>query len=81
MASTIEYMALGAVAIVLVISVVQAAQLSSLNEKISQQNSGLASFAPSGAGTAPAGTQSATAPQSSAPSQAAPPSQQMVGGC
>lgn len=81
MTSTIEYMALAAVAIVLVISVVQAAQLSGLNEKVSQQNITLTSLASGGANTGAPLTQTATAQQGSAPRQNVAPSQQMVGGC
>ena len=79
--STIEYLALGAVAIVLVISAVQAVQLSSLNEKVAQQNIALASLGPGGASAGTSANQGATVSQGSAPSQAASPSQQMVGGC
>ena len=78
MTSTIEYLALAAVAIVLVVSVVQATQISGLNEKVAQQNAALLSFVSSGV-NAGAAAQTA-AQQGPAPSQSAP-SQQMVGGC
>ncbi|HLC79252.1 MAG TPA: hypothetical protein VJG83_02365 [archaeon] len=79
MPSTIEYLALVAVAIVLVISVVQAAQISGLNEKITQQNAALASLALGGTNTT-VGQGAAAAQQALAPSQGSA-SQQMVGGC
>gem|GEM_PF-4518802 len=80
MVSTIEYLALGAVAVVLLVSVVQAMQLSGLNEKVGQQNAlfaGLVSGAASAGGTlGNAGAQNQAPPQT-----VSPPSQQMVGGC
>ncbi|HLC93160.1 MAG TPA: hypothetical protein VJH23_05645 [archaeon] len=75
MPSTIEYLAIAAVGLVLVISAVQAMQLSGLNEKVAQQNAGLGSF--DSVGNTSAVNQ---ANQSSAPAQSAL-SNQMVGGC
>lgn len=80
MTSTIEYLALGAVAIVLIISMVQAGQLSGLNEKVSQQNATLTLLSVVGATAGSPGTQG-TAPQQPVPTQGSSPSQQMVGGC
>lgn len=81
MTSTIEYLALGAVAVVLLVSIVQAVQLSGLNEKVAQQNTVMASLVSGGNITGT--TLQASAPaQNSAPRQATQaPSQQMVGGC
>ena len=76
MTSTIEYLALGTVAIVLLISAVQAVQLSGLSEKVAEQNAVLSPLG-SGSTTITAANQ---ANQASAPTQAAP-SNQMVGGC
>ncbi|HIH21699.1 MAG: hypothetical protein J4478_01990 [Candidatus Diapherotrites archaeon] len=77
MASTIEYLALGIVAIVLVVSLVQAVQLNGLGEKVSQQNAALTTLA-TGGSIASLGTASAA----SVPQQtAAPSSSAMVGGC
>ncbi len=81
MTSTIEYLALGAVAVVLVVSIVQAVQLSGLNEKVGQQNTLMASFV-SGASTAGITSQAGAPAQNSVPRQATQaPGQQMVGGC
>ena len=81
MTSTIEYLAFGAVAIVLVISVVQAVQLSGLNEKVVQQNTVMASLV-SGGNAAGAVAQGSVPVQNAASGQAvSAPSQQMVGGC
>mgnify|MGYP001562707017 CR=1 FL=1 len=81
MNSTIEYLALGAVAVVLVISLVQATQLSGLNEKVGQQNSLFAGLV-SGGNTTGITAQASAPAQNAATGQASPaPSQQMVGGC
>ncbi|HLC92233.1 MAG TPA: hypothetical protein VJH23_00840 [archaeon] len=73
MPSTMEYLAIVAVGLVLVISVVQAVQLTGLNEKAAQQNAALGSL-DSGGNT------SALNQANQAQAQAAP-SSQMVGGC
>lgn len=78
MNSTIEYIALGVVALVFVISVVQAVQLGGLNEKISQQNTALAALASTGNLSALASTGSSPTQQ---PSASTGSSTQMVGGC
>ena len=75
MPSTIEYLAIVAVGLVLAISIVQGLQLTSLNEKVTQQNANLGSLV-SGSNTNAVNQ----ANQSPAPAQAAP-SSQMVGGC
>ncbi len=81
MTSTIEYLALTAVAIVLVISLVQAAQLSGLNEKTLEQNTVLTSIMASGINNNNAAQANQTT-QNMAQQQTTPaPSQQMVGGC
>ncbi|MEK6941297.1 MAG: hypothetical protein AABW85_00365 [archaeon] len=81
MTTTIENLALVAVAVVLVVSIVQATQLSGLNEKTAQQNIIMASLVSGGNATGIAAQASAPA-QNAATGQAAPaPSQQMVGGC
>ena len=75
MPSTIEYLAIAAVGLVLVISAVQAMQLSGLNEKVVQQN---AAFGSLDSGSNASALNQAN--QSPAPAQPAP-SSQMVGGC
>lgn len=76
MASTIEYLALGVVAVVLVIAVVQAVQLVGLSDKVTQQNTALTTLATTG--KLSTGANAAPVPQQSAPQSSG---SQMVGGC
>ncbi len=78
MPSTMEYLAIVAVGLVLVISMVQGLQLSGLNEKVTQQNTALGSLVSGSNSTPNAANQGNQNP--SPPAQAAP-SSQMVGGC
>lgn len=78
MASTIEYLALGVVIIVLVVAVVQAFQLTGLNDKIAQQNTALVTLA----GSSPAASNTGvSATSSQTQQQTSNAGSQMVGGC